>query len=57
MVTARLAAMQGRDVWVVKPPLEDVRAAGNLILIGDGATVVENPADAIARFVDLPSWG
>ncbi|MEY4630295.1 MAG: DNA-protecting protein DprA [Pseudomonadota bacterium] len=47
MVTARLAASQGRDVWVVQPPCADVRAAGNAILMADGATVLSDPGAAI----------
>ena len=46
MVTARFAGDQSREVWVVRPPYSDVRAAGNEALVADGAMVLGRPVDA-----------
>jgi DNA protecting protein DprA len=53
MVTARFAADQGREVMVVRPPRADVRAAGNEILLGDGAHELGQPADAIGGLIPV----
>lgn len=47
MVTARAAADQGREVLVVKPPFEDIRASGNCQLLDDGAVPVADPESAL----------
>lgn len=52
MVTARFAADQGRDVWVVRPPQTDIRATGNEILMGDGAPALGDPEEALGEFRD-----
>lgn len=49
MVTARFAADQSREVWVVRPPYPDVRASGNQALVDDGAMVLGRPVDAMVE--------
>ena len=49
MVTARCAADQSRDVWVVRPPFPDIRAAGNQCLLDDGAMGLGRPVDAMVE--------
>ncbi len=42
LVTAHEALAEGRDVWVVSHPKDDVRSFGGNRLIEDGATAIEN---------------
>lgn len=55
LLTARLAAEQGRDVLAVPGHPMDGRAGGCNALIRDGATLVRNAADVLAALhPDLP---
>lgn len=40
LITARFALEQGRDVYVVPPPSDDVRYEGNIRLLEEGATPI-----------------
>ena len=57
LITARCALEQGRDVFTIPGNLGVDTLEGNLLLIKDGATVIENGNDVIAsylyRFPDL----
>ncbi len=47
LITARLAAEQGREVFAVPGSPLDARAAGAIRLLKDGATMATEPADII----------
>lgn len=47
MITATLAAEQGRDVWAVPGPTDSAASAGPHILIKEGAKLVECAEDIL----------
>ena len=49
LVTARLAAEQGRDVFAIPGSIRNSRARGCHKLIRDGALLVESPADVLSE--------
>jgi len=49
MITARLAAQQGREVFALPSTARDVRAAGNLRLLRDGAVLVRDASDILSE--------
>lgn len=53
LITARLAAEQGRDVYAIPGPIHHPGARGCHQLIRDGATLVESPAHI---FEELRGW-
>lgn len=55
LITARLAAEQGREVFAVPGSPADPRARGANDLIRQGATLVEEPEDVLRHFSDLPN--
>jgi DNA processing protein len=54
LITARLAAEQGREVFAVPGSPADPRSRGANDLIRQGATLVEEPDDVLRHFSDLP---
>lgn len=54
LITARLAAEQGREVFAVPGAPADPRARGANDLIRQGATLVEEADDVLRHFSDLP---
>ena len=55
LVTARLAAEQGRDVFAIPGSIRNSRARGCHKLIRDGAVLVERPADVLSELrIPLP---
>ncbi len=55
LVTARLAAEQGRDVFAIPGSIRNSRARGCHKLIRDGALLVESPADVLSELqIPLP---
>lgn len=55
LITARLAADQGREVMAVPGHPLDSRASGTNLLLRDGATLVRNAEDVIEALGGLPS--
>jgi DNA processing protein len=53
LITARLAAGQGREVFAVPGPIKDPCTRGCHRLLRDGATLVETPADVVAELGSL----
>ncbi len=53
LITAHAALDQGREVFVLRPAAEDVRAAGNKKLIQDGARHVATVEELACLIVDL----
>ncbi|MEM9468984.1 MAG: DNA-processing protein DprA [Pseudomonadota bacterium] len=53
LITARLAAEQGRDVYAVPGYPADPRAAGPNKLIQDGATLVQNADDILRHLTEF----
>ncbi|QMU57857.1 MAG: DNA-protecting protein DprA [Boseongicola sp.] len=54
LITARNALDQGRDVLAVPGHPFDARAAGNNMLIRDGATLIRSATDVIETFSSTP---
>ena len=50
LITARLAAVQGKEVFAVPGRATDRGSWGALALIQDGAKLVANPGDVVAEF-------
>lgn len=53
LITARMAAEQGRDVFCVPGSIENPLAVGGHQLIKDGAKLVQSVEDVLDEFVDL----
>jgi DNA processing protein len=53
LITARMAAEQGRDVFCVPGSIENPLAVGSHQLIKDGAKLVQSVEDVLDEFVDL----
>lgn len=52
LITANTALEQGRDVLVLRPEQQDIRAAGNIKLIADGARHVATVEELACHIVD-----
>jgi DNA processing protein len=50
LATAKFAAEQGRDVFVIPGPIHSANYQGSLALIKDGATLITEPADVLHFF-------
>ncbi len=55
LITARLAAEQGREVFVVPGPVDSPASAGALQLLRKGAKLVRNADDILEDLQELPS--
>ncbi len=55
LITARLAAEQGREVFVVPGPVDSPASAGALQLLRKGAKLVPNADDILEDLQELPS--
>ena len=53
LITARMAAEQGREVFCVPGSIENPLAVGGHQLLKDGATLVQTVEDVLDEFVDL----
>jgi len=53
LITARMAAEQGREVFCVPGSIENPLAIGGHQLLKDGATLVQTVEDVLDEFVDL----
>lgn len=49
MITARLAAQQGREVFALPSTARDARASGNLQLLREGAVLVRDAGDVLSE--------
>ena len=49
MITARLAAQQGREVFALPSTARDARASGNLRLLREGAVLVRDAGDVLSE--------
>ena len=49
MITARLAAQQGREVFALPSNARDLRAGGNLRLLREGAVLVRDATDVLTE--------
>ena len=56
LITARLAAEQGREVYAVPGSIHNPQTRGCHQLIRDGATLVETPGDVVAELSGLMSF-
>jgi DNA processing protein len=55
LITARLAAEQGREVFAVPGPVDQAASAGTLQLLRKGAILVRNAEDVLEDLKELPS--
>lgn len=55
LITARLAAEQGREVFAVPGPVDNAASAGTLQLLRKGATMVRNADDILEDLQELPA--
>ncbi len=55
LITARLAAEQGRQVFAVPGPVDSAASAGTLQLLRKGATLVRHADDILEDMRELPS--
>jgi DNA processing protein len=55
LITARLAAEQGREVFAVPGPVDQAASAGTLLLLRKGAKLVRNAEDILEDMQELPS--
>ncbi len=55
LISARLAAEQGREVFAVPGQVDQAASAGTLQLLRKGATLVRNADDILEDLQDLPS--
>lgn len=55
LITARLAAEQGREVFAVPGPVDQAASAGTLQLLRKGAKLVRNAEDILEDLQELPS--